>query len=353
MEKFSLLIHPFALQDFAVLLPQTKYVPKAILERAARFLPPFQVSVLKGIKSGLEPSRTEIEGELRCCPLTTKDFLSLPATVTRHKIISAIKSAKRNGAQIVGLGGWTSVAGEGESYIAQEVGIPVTTGNRYTIFVAIEALKEAAEKRGINWVRANLVILGAVGLNDGVSACARLLARENRYLTLAVREQANLDRVAAEILYETGVAVRITGNFKKALREADVVIAFTAAMDSFAEVDPGDLKQYAVVCDVFWPRYFAQKVVQKRKDVLVIKGGEVTVPGCPEFNFEGGFSSEKCPAWMAETMILAMERRYETSFLGERIDLRQLEEIGRLAHKHGFRLAVSRKDYQSVDNFFC
>lgn len=362
MDKFSLIMHPLSLQDYARKFPQTKYLPDLILKGAARFLPPFQISAIKGIQS----SFAAVEGELRWCPLTTDQILGLPTAVTQRKIISAVKSAEKNGAKIAGLGAWTAVIGEGGTAIAREVGIPVTTGNSYTLFCALEGTKKAARSRGINWERANLVILGATGLKDSASTCARLLARENRYVTLAVREQANyadLDKLTAEILYETGVAVRITGNLKEVLRQAEVVIAFTTVTDFFAEIEPGNLPRGAVVCDVLWPRKLAQKVVQKRRDILVIGEGVVEVPGRPEFNCEAGFqrqrggdtpikeqgvlwgagvSSEErgqCPAWMAEVLILALEKRYEAYSLGNNIRIGQVEEIGRLAHKHGFKSA--------------
>lgn len=334
-----MIIHPFSLQDFAFILPQTKYIPKAIIERAARFLPPFQVSVLKGIRSEIGSLSAEAEGELRCCPLMTKDFLSLPEAVTQRKVISTVESAEKNGAKIVGLGGWTGVIGERGSAIAHEVGIPVTTGDGLTIYLALEAVKLAARNKGIDWNTVNLVILGVTGLSDSVSVCARLLARENRYLTLAVREYGKLDKTAAEILYETGVAVSVSGNLQEVVRQADVLISFTTAEDSFEDIEPGDLKQGAVVCDIFLPRNLAKKVARERRDVLVIEGGLVSIPGSVAGDFGWKILSQKCPAWMAEVMVLAVEKRYEAYSLGNNIGIGQVEEIGRLAHKHGFKLA--------------
>ncbi|MBC7345954.1 MAG: shikimate dehydrogenase, partial [Clostridia bacterium] len=47
-------------------------------------------------------------------------------------------------------------------------------------------------------------------------------------------------------------------------------------------------------------------------------------------------------ACMAETMILALERRWESFTLGREITLEQVEEIERLAKRHGFELAGFR-----------
>ena len=51
---------------------------------------------------------------------------------------------------------------------------------------------------------------------------------------------------------------------------------------------------------------------------------------------------------MAETMILAMEDRYECFTLGRELSLDRVEEIARLADKHGFRLAGFRSFERAV-----
>ncbi|MER3467826.1 MAG: hypothetical protein C4312_04505, partial [Thermoflexus sp.] len=44
----------------------------------------------------------------------------------------------------------------------------------------------------------------------------------------------------------------------------------------------------------------------------------------------------------AETMILALEGRYESFTLGRNLQIEKVEEIARLARKHGFRVAGFR-----------
>ena len=45
---------------------------------------------------------------------------------------------------------------------------------------------------------------------------------------------------------------------------------------------------------------------------------------------------------MAETMILGLEGRYENYSLGAEMKLEQVQEMGELAAKHGFRLSGYR-----------
>ena len=128
---------------------------------------------------------------------------------------------------------------------------------------------------GIQLDRANVLVLGATGSIG--AACAQLLARDVRYLTLASRNEAKLEILATQILRSTGLAVRVTANTKSALKAADIIIAVTSAVDSI--IEPDDLKPGAIVCDVSRPRNVSQQVAQARNDVLVIEGGIVEVPG--------------------------------------------------------------------------
>ena len=89
-------------------------------------------------------------------------------------------------------------------------------------------------------------------------------------------------------------------------------------------------------------------MAEVRDDVLVIEGGMVEVPGPVDFGFNFGFPPGKAYACMAETMALALEGRYEDYSVGEQITLAQVEEIGALAARHGFRLSGFRSFERAV-----
>ena len=98
------------------------------------------------------------------------------------------------------------------------------------------------------------------------------------------------------------------------------------------------------------PARMYQQVAQTRDDVLVIEGGVVEVPGDVEFNFNFGFPPKTAYACMAETMILALENRFENYSLGREMTVRQIDEISALAAKHGFKLAGFRSFERALDN---
>jgi predicted amino acid dehydrogenase len=122
----------------------------------------------------------------------------------------------------------------------------------------------------------------------------------------------------------------------------------TSAVDTV--IEPEDLKAGAVVCDVARPRDVSKRVAEVRHDVLVIEGGVVEVPGDVNFNLNFGFPPGTAYACMAETMILSLEKRYESYTLGRELTIKQVEEIAVLAKKHGFKIGGYRSFGKAVTN---
>jgi predicted amino acid dehydrogenase len=173
-----------------------------------------------------------------------------------------------------------------------------------------------------------------------------MLAKECKYMTLVGRQIKKLEDIAEKILREMGLSVRITSDIHSALKRADVVITVTSSVDSVIDAD--DLKPGAVVCDVARPRDVSREVAEKRNDVLIIEGGVVEVPGDVDFHFNFGFPPKTSYACMAETMMLALEGRYENFTLGRELTVKQVEEISAIAKKHGFKLAGFRSFEKAV-----
>jgi predicted amino acid dehydrogenase len=98
-----------------------------------------------------------------------------------------------------------------------------------------------------------------------------------------------------------------------------------------------------VVCDISRPPNVSADVEQTRPDVLVIDGGVVELPGRPDLGWDFGFPPGLAYACMAETVMLALERRYEHFSLGSTgVNLESILQTRRWAARHGFRLADLR-----------
>ena len=265
-------------------------------------------------------------------------MLELPLPTVLDKIIQAARKAKELGASIVGLGAFTAVVGDAGLTVAQNVDIAVTTGNSYTVATALQGIRYAADTMGMSSENASVAVLGATGSIG--SACARILARDVGNLVLAARSLDKLEKLAAKIRTETRSDPVVTTDLAEACRQADIVVAVTSATNAI--VEPEWLRPGAIVCDVARPRNVSRRVAETRKDVLIFEGGVVQVPGNVDFGLDFGFPARTSYACMAETMILALEGRYENFTLGRDLSVEQVDEIDRLAVKNGFRVAGLR-----------
>jgi fatty aldehyde-generating acyl-ACP reductase len=342
LEKFAFIIHPLeARRDMARKYPFARFFPEAVLEWALKYKDPMLVSHITGVKS---PTGAEAEGWFIGCPLTPRQLMTLPIDLVWDKIIKAGRLGQELGAKIVGLGAFTSVVGDGGITVAKNLDIAVTTGNSYTVATAIEGTLEAARIMNIDTSDAQIAIVGATGSIG--RTCARILARQIPRVNLVGRQLEQLNKVASEVADETGSEVSIFTDVHMGIKDADIIVTVTSAVDSV--IEPADLKPGAVVCDVARPRDVSWRVARERDDVLVIEGGVVAVPGDVEFNFSFGFPPKTAYACMSETMILALEGRYEDFTIGKDVSVEQVEQISVMAQRQGFKLAGFRSFEKSL-----
>ena len=101
------------------------------------------------------------------------------------------------------------------------------------------------------------------------------------------------------------------------------------------EVKPG-----CVITDVARPFDLSAEDVAKRPDVLVIESGEIELPGDEVAMKNIGLPPGVAYACLAETVVLALEGRFETFTIGRNIEWEKVKEIYRLGIKHGMKLAA-------------
>lgn len=341
-DTFAFIIHPIdPKRDVSRKYPPLGKLPVWLINFLCLFFPPIYISEIKGIQSA-ETGRS-LTGWFVACPLTPARMMSLPPQVVYRKIIQTGRLAERLGARILGLGAFTSVVGDAGVTIAQNLNIPVTTGDSYTVAMAVRAIRQAAGLMNIPLNTATVAIAGATGAIGSV--CAEMLAAEVEHLILIGRDPAKLERVE-QIARAAGCRqLTVTTDIGR-LAEAHLVIAVTSAVDSI--IQPHHLRRGAVVCDVARPRDVSRQVVEERRDVLVIEGGMVEVPGPVDFGFNFGFPPKMSYACMAETMALALDGLYESFTLGKEIQLSQVLTIDRIATKHGFKLGGFRSFERAI-----
>jgi predicted amino acid dehydrogenase len=354
MDNFAFIIHPIDFKsDVVRKYPAFKAIPTRILRLMATVWPPVYISHITGIRSAA--TGKEIEGWFYACPLSPDQMLSLPVESVYRRIVATVNKAAANGARIVGLGAYTSVVGDAGLTIASRVSIPVTTGDSYTVATAVQSARYSAERLGTDVSSATAAVVGAYGAIGRASTL--LLARDVARIILIGRDPVRLAQVAEEVRDHTqcpaqptvcaeGHAEVMVSTDITDIAQADIVISVTSAVDTI--IRAGDVKSGAVVCDVSRPRDVAAEVARQRYDILITDGGMVAVPGDVDFHFDFGFPPRMAYPCMAETMVLAMDGRYESCTLGRNISIAQIDEIQRLAEYHGFRLGGIRSFEREV-----
>ena len=345
MDSFAFIIHPIdPKRDVARKYPLLgKVLSEPAIHFLSRFWPPVLLSRVTGARS--LATGKEIEGWLIAVPYTARRMLQLPPGEVYRKIIAAGHLAERLGAKILGLGAYTSVVGDGGLTIARELDIAVTSGDSYTVAVSVEATLDAARRMGLDLRLAQIAVVGASGAIG--SAVAQLLAPRSGSMLLVGRDAERLQRVAETVRTAGGGAVSVS-TVVDDIRTADVVVTVTSS--GGALVKPGMLKRGAIVCDVSRPRDVSWQTSQQRKDVLVIDGGLVRVPGPVDFGFDYGLPAGMTYGCMAETMALTFEGLYEDYSLGKDFPLTQIQRVEAIATKHGFALTALRSYEHKLDD---
>ncbi len=344
MNKFAFLIHPLDMKDVVRLEPKAANKRQDLIEKVLDWMPVHKRSDIVGIMS---KTGQEVEGWFIAVPLLPSQFVNMDRQYVMDKIYRGVKVAEDLGAQIIGLGGYTAVMGDAGITLAKSTKMAVTSGNSYTIATSLEGAQAAADRMGIRLSEAHIAVIGASGSIG--KACAQYLVRECRRMTLIARSEKRLEKVCSILRENNSNPVEYTTDIASGIQDADIIITATSSAGNIIMAD--FLKPGAVVCDVSLPHDVSREVQKLRPDVLVIEGGVVQVPGeNVNFNYDFGYPPNVSLACMAETIILALEGRFENFSLGRGIKLEKVKEIEGLARKHGFKLAGFRSFEQFLSD---
>jgi predicted amino acid dehydrogenase len=343
VDTFAFIIHPIdPKRDVSRKFPLLgRLLNERQIDFFSTFFPPVFISEIEGITS--QATGKEITGWFLACPYTPRRMLELPEHTVYRKIVQTGRLAEKLGAQILGLGAFTSVVGDAGVTIAQALDVPVTTGDSYTVTVAVEAIREAARVMNIELGGATAAVVGATGAIGQV--CAELLSEDVEQLYLIGRRHEALEELRARLSLRARAEL-IASTSMDVLASAQLILTVTSALHDV--IRPEHLQPGSVVCDVARPRDVSAMVAAARDDILVIDGGMVDVPGPVDFHFNFGFPPGKAYACMAETIVLALEGRFEDYTLGKHLTRARVEEISAMARKHGFRLSGFRSFEREV-----
>ncbi len=346
INRFAFVIHPLS-QQYLVKTPPLDWIASVsppvvmnLVEKAIAYTPPFVYSKVSGIKS---PTGDEVEGWLITVGGTPKEIMAHDPEFTYSRLLAAAKLAKKMGAQIMGLGAFTKVVGDAGITVAKRAPLPITTGNSYSASGALWAAHEAAKEIGrvsigkSGKMAGKAMIVGATGAIGSV--CARLLAKAVDEIYLVAPEAAKLLALKESIELESpGAMVHVAATTTRDLPDMDMVVTATSGAGKRI-LDIMQVKPGCVITDVARPLDIPAEDVAKRPDVLVIESGEIKLPGQVAMK-DIGLPKGIAYACLAETIVLALEARFENFTLGRNIEWEKVREIYKLGLKHGMELAA-------------
>ena len=348
VNRWAFVIHPLSQEYFKNVKPielLSHVSPPAfmdVVEKAMAYAPPFVYSHVTGIKS---PTGVEAEGWLISVGGTPREIMSHSPEFTYKRLLEAARVARSLGAQIMGLGAFTKVVGDAGLTVARRASLPITTGNSYSASGALWAAHDAMRRLGLvppaakdgQRLKFKAMVVGATGSIGSV--CARLLAMVAEEVYLVSPETAKLLSLKGSILKETPDAkLHLASATDRDIGGMDMIVTATSGAGKKI-LDIMKVKPGCVITDVARPLDLPPEEVARRPDVLVIESGEIQLPGKVKMG-NIGLPPGVAYACLAETIVLALEGRFENFTVGRNIEWEKVREIYRLGLKHGMKLAA-------------
>jgi predicted amino acid dehydrogenase len=345
VNRFAYIVHPPTQEDLKRVKPIEVISDMApglmnVVEKAMAYSPPFIYSTVSGIQS---ETGVEAEGWLIALGETPEQMQAHGPEFTTKRILEAAKMAKKLGAQIVGVGMLPKALKDTSLEVAKHAVLPITTGNSYFASATLWAAAEAVRRMGLvklkkgKILRAKAMVIGATGAVGGI--CSHLLATAFEEVHLVGRNIAKLLALQEAIQKESPkIKLHVTTRADTHLDDMDMIVATSSGARHVLDIMR--VKPGCVITDINLPMIFTQKQCAKRPDVLVIRGGEILLPGENVEMEDIGLPPGVAYAGLAETIVLALEGRFEVFTVGTSPQWDKVREIYKLGLKHGMQLAA-------------
>ncbi|MDY6811938.1 MAG: dehydrogenase, partial [Actinomycetota bacterium] len=258
--RFAFVIHPLSQENFTKVQPLrtiTGVTPAVVtdtIEKMLAYAPPFVYSHITGIVS---PTGAEAEGWLISVGGTPKELMAHSPEFTYARLLAAAETAKKLGAQIMGLGAFTKVVGDAGVTVAMKAPLPITTGNSYSASGALWAAHDALDRLGLaerdehGRLKGKAMVVGATGSIGSV--CARLLALAADELWLVSPESAKLLELKSDIeRAHPRATIHVAATPDAQLPEMDLIVTATSGAGKRV-LDIMAVKPGCIITDVARP----------------------------------------------------------------------------------------------------
>jgi acetylornithine/succinyldiaminopimelate/putrescine aminotransferase/predicted amino acid dehydrogenase len=308
-------------------------------------------------------------------PVTSEELKNTFMSEKKHKVISKVQAAvdyaKELGASTVGLGQFSSIVSGNGLYLNPR-GMNLTTGNAYTISLAVTAALRSARDKKIDLNNASVSLIGSAG--NIMSIATSLMADHVRKLILVHHTPLEaspkfmqttkkiLDEISQSIAesevtkvvrqlwkgqdlgeflaLEEVKKVFITTSDMTSIKESEIVLCGASASNGF--LSPEMFREDAVIVDVAVPPSIKPELLNQlkseRPDLTYHLGGVAQIPKNQSIEFFlMPLGKNECFACMAETFSLGFSGQRNFLNIGD-LNKKVVLEVETLASKAGFTL---------------
>jgi predicted amino acid dehydrogenase len=323
------------------------------------------------------PTGASVHGWLVFSSFTAREMMQLNRKAKERLLDSYVQTARRLGADYIGLGAFTSVLSRAGEYF-RDCGIPVTTGNSYTALCSVKAVEQVLHVRGQRPQHKSAAVIGAYGsigrtISQYAMGCYGALALIGNAANS--NAQANLEQLAAALigdcLQDGGADAPLASHVRQVLRGeprpvsygrylelcqarqvapaltivtvqpgvpigADVVYCATSNGGAFLTLDV--LAGAQIVCDIARPSDLDRALLDD-SGITYIEGGLSSLPQPFTFGAENlqGFPPEINLGCLSETIALTMDGQSRSYSVGAQVPLAEALEVYEICLRHGFR----------------
>ena len=378
--RFAFLMHYTS--DHDILVNDNSFVQWSAeeLEGWKRFTNDSEAHVVYELPHMASATGASTDGFLLGFPMLPQQMMQRGRRKMLPLLRDAVTRAKKRGAKVLGLGGFTSIISRGGELLTGE-GIAITSGSCLTAVMIRDAVHDLLGRFDLRAADLRLAVVGAAGAIgrlaslmlapefcavtligsstsvdgearthavageiyaaiDGGSVLGSVLAPLTRELQIPASEDPEeRSRIVANACQAAGTPppILVTTDAAAVLRDADVIVCATSASSAF--IESAHIRPGAILIDAARPQNVSAEVAD-RGDVFVVEGGLVELPQPIHFgpNVQG-FRPGVNLACLAETMLLALEGDPTDHGIGQAIALEEALRVDALARRHGFRLA--------------
>ena len=333
---YAFIVHPTTAHDIVVNDPALGELTSQEFHDYQAYLAQLPPGIVCEVPEIVSRTGARARGVLIAVPLLPGQMIALGRERVCDTIATAVDLAHRRGARLVGLGAFTSVYTR-KGVAATGRGPSITTGNLLTAGTTFKALQRVL---GRSMASSRVGIVGGRGSVGALVAqlIARIQPSEMILLGNPASSIASLARTAQR-LRDHGCAKVATTRDIALLERCDVIVS--ASSSARPVLDDARIRSGTIVCDVARP-FDASAQLRSRRDITVIDGGLVALPGTPRSIGVGNVQGQPpgvALACLSETILLSLEGTARDHGVGDDLDVSAVDAMLDLAHRHGFTLA--------------